>query len=196
MFAGRTLGMAVSAVAVIALLAGCSSEDVRAAAKDQKGPKIAPDFALKDSNGATVHLSDYRGKVVLLNFWATWCGPCKLEIPWFMQFEQELKDRGFAVLGVSLDDDGWEAVKPYIEQRKINYRIMLGNDTVADQYGGVDALPTTFLIDRSGRIAAKHQGLVSKNEYHDEILHLLDSSNRAARVGVGRPALLVAPRAE
>lgn len=195
MSSGRIRGI-VCAAAAIALLAGCSSEDVRAADKVQKNRKVAPDFALKDANGATVHLSDYRGKVVLLNFWATWCGPCKLEIPWFIEFERELKDRGFAVLGVSLDDDGWKSVKPYIEQRKVNYRIMLGNDAIADQYGGVDALPTTFLIDREGRIAAKHQGLVSKNEYHNEIVQLLDGSNRTASAPARRDGLHGAPRAD
>jgi peroxiredoxin len=192
----KAFGLALWAAATIALLTGCSSEDVRAAVKDQKGRKAAPDFALKDANGTTVRLSDYRGKVVLLNFWATWCGPCKLEIPWFMEFEQEFKDRGFAVLGVSMDDDGWDAVKPYIAQRKVNYRIVLGNDAVADQYEGVEALPTTFLIDREGRIAAKHQGLVSKNEYRNEILHLLDSSTRAANPADQRAALRHASGAE
>ena len=71
---------------------------------------VAPDFTLKDSYGATVHLSDYRGKVVLLDFWATWCTPCQIEIPWFMDFEQRLKGEGFAVVGVSMDEDGWDVV--------------------------------------------------------------------------------------
>lgn len=192
---GRIRITAACAAALLAT-AACSSEKVRAAVKAEKDRKPAADFTLKDVNGRTVRLSDYRGKVVLLNFWATWCGPCKIEIPWFMQFEQELKDRGFAVLGVAMDDEGWDAVKPYIEQHKINYRIVLGNDSVADTYGGVDALPTTFLIDRDGRIAAKHQGLVSRSEYQNEILHLLDSSKSAAGRRMGVPALLVPVRAD
>ena len=110
-------------------ITGCSyfpMKKVDAAVKAEKERKPAPEFALKDATGKTVKLSDYRGKVVLLNFWATWCGPCKIEIPWFMDFEQTYKDKNFAVLGISLDEDGWDAVKPFIEQKKINYRVVIG----------------------------------------------------------------------
>ena len=166
------------AVVCAALVASCNGpSSVRAAVKPEKDRKAAPDFTLKDSNGAAVKLSDYLGKVVLLNFWATWCGPCKIEIPWFMDFEQTYKDRKFAVLGVSMDDDGWESVKPYIADHKINYRIMIGNDELGDLYGGVDSLPTTFLIDREGRVAAIHVGLVSKSSYEDDIQRLLSDSS-------------------
>src|SRR5579864_6880362 len=130
-----------AAVVVCAFLAGCSKAPKTAAAASDR--KVAPDFALKDASGNTVHLSDYKGKVVLLDFWATWCGPCKIEIPWFMEFEQQLKSRGFAVLGVSMDEGGWDEVKPYIQERKINYRILMGTDVVGQAYGGVDSLPTT-----------------------------------------------------
>lgn len=167
------LGAAILCV----FLAGCSREASVARASDvklDKDRKTAPDFTLKDSSGTTVRLSDYKGKVVLLDFWATWCGPCKIEIPWFMEFEQQYRGRGFAVLGVSMDEGGWDDVKPYIEQRKINYRILMGTDAVGQAYGGVDSLPTTFLIDRSGRIATVHVGLEKgKNEIRDEIDHLL-----------------------
>ncbi len=137
------------------------------------GRSVAPDFTLNDSKGQPVRLADYRGKVVLLNFWATWCGPCKVEIPWFMEFEKSYRDRGFAVLGVSMDDDGWQAVKPYLAALKVNYRIALGNDRVSELYGGIDSLPTTVLIDREGRIASVHLGLVSKSEYATEIQQML-----------------------
>src|SRR5271169_7059676 len=135
------------------LLTGCSSPwatSTTAAPASER--KSAPDFTLPDANGASVKLSDYKGKVVLLNFWATWCGPCKIEIPWFMDFEKTYKDKNFAVLGVSLDEDGWESVKPYIEQKKINYRVVIGTEQVAQLYGEVDSLPTSFMIDREGRI--------------------------------------------
>ncbi len=115
--------------------------------KAEKDRKPAPEFALKDADGKTVHLADYKGKVVLLDFWATWCAPCKIEIPWFMEFEQQLKDRGFAVVGVSMDEDGWGVVKPYLQEMKINYRILMGNEQVGSIYGGVDSLPD-YVFDR------------------------------------------------
>ena len=118
-----------------------------------------------DANGSRVKLSDYKGKVVLLNFWATWCGPCKIEIPWFIEFGKAYNSRGFAVLGVALDKGGWKAVKPFVTQKGMNYPVVVGNDSVAELYGGIDSLPTTFLIDRDGGIASTHVGLVSKSEY-------------------------------
>jgi len=173
------------------VLVGCSRAPTTAKAADVKAEnerRTAPDFTLKDSGGATVHLADYKGKVVLLDFWATWCGPCKIEIPWFMEFEQQYKDRGFAVLGVSMDEGGWDDVKPYIDQHKINYRILMGTDVVGQAYGGVDSLPTTFLIDRSGKIAVKHEGIEKgKNEIRDEINSLLQGEQST------RSSLFVTP---
>jgi cytochrome c biogenesis protein CcmG/thiol:disulfide interchange protein DsbE len=134
--------------------------------------KMAPDFVLDDASGKPVRLSDFRGKVVLLNFWATWCAPCRIEIPWFIEFEKAEQSRGFATLGVSLDEDGWDAIRPYIEQHKINYRVMAGNNDVAQLYGAA-SLPTTFIIDKSGRIAATHVGLCSKGEYEADIKAVL-----------------------
>lgn len=161
--------------------AGFEPRSVKAAVKPENDRKTAPEFALKDSNGQTVHLADYKGKVVLLDFWATWCGPCKIEIPWFIEFEQQFKDRGFAVLGVSMDEDGWEAVKPYMDDLKINYRILLGNEQVSDIYGGVESLPTTLLIDRQGKIASIHIGLSQgKEEFRNDIDRLLGSSSAAS----------------
>jgi peroxiredoxin len=173
-----------SAAIVCVFLTGCSSapQTAKAASGKSDGRKEAPDFTLQDANGATVRLSDYKGKVVLLDFWATWCGPCKVEIPWFIEFEQQYKDRGFAVLGVSMDEGGWDPIKDYITKEKINYRILLGNDPVGEAYGGVDSLPTTFLIDRDGRIAAKHEGIEpsnGKDEIRDEIIRLLEAKRSA-----------------
>ena len=142
--------------------------------------KIAPDFTLKDAEGRSVRLSDYRGKVVLLDFWATWCGPCEMEIPWFVDLQRRDKDRGFAVLGVSMDDDGWTSVAPFSSRLGVNYRIVMGNDETAQSYGGVDALPTTFLIDREGRIAAVHVGLADRKDIEDGVEELLRGQAPAA----------------
>jgi peroxiredoxin len=140
---------------------------------DASKAQPAPDFTVNDSTGATLRLSDYRGKVVLLNFWATWCGPCKTEIPWFVEFERTHRDRGFAVIGISMDDDGWRSVRPYLEAHKINYPVAVDDGTVAPKYGGVDSLPESLLIDRQGRLAARHIGLVTKSVYENEIAALL-----------------------
>ncbi|GAB4368799.1 MAG: hypothetical protein OHK0021_11890 [Bryobacter sp.] len=151
---------------------GGSTADA-ASVRPEKSRKTAPAFSLKDSEGKTVTLKDYQGKVVLLNFWATWCGPCKIEIPWFVEFEQKYKDKGFAVVGVAMDEEGWEIVKPYITDKKVNYRVLLGDDAMAQLYGGVDSLPTSFLIDKQGKVGAVHVGLVSKSEYEKDIHALL-----------------------
>ena len=154
--------------------------------------KPAPEFSLKDADGKTVHLEEYKGKVVLLDFFATWCGPCKLEIPWFMEMERAHKDKGFSVLGVSMDDEGWEVVKPFLAELGVNYRVVIGNDATAQIYGGVDALPTTFLIDRNGKIAAIHIGLASKKDFEDGIEQLLQDpvetiKDKAATGGLVQP---------
>src|SRR5215472_10820174 len=168
-------GTAMLAISLIQFQ-GCSSSYVRAATvKPDKERKPAPDFALKDADGKTVRLSDYKGKVVLLDFFATWCGPCKIEIPWFKEFERKNKDRGFSVLGVSMDDEGWEVVKPFLQDLGVNYRVVIGNDMTAQSYGGVDALPTAFLIDRAGRIAAVHVGLAGRKDFENGIEKLLDT---------------------
>ena len=171
--------------------AGCAKKSKRTSSKP------APDFSLKDANGETVHLADYRGKVVLLDFWATWCGPCKIEIPWFIDFEKQFKNQGFEVVGVSMDEDGWSAIKPYVQNMKMNYRVLLGNDAVSTAYGGLDSLPTTLLIDRDGGIASYHVGVsMGKEEFKNAIVKLLDTPSVSAPVAPrGVLALLARPGA-
>jgi cytochrome c biogenesis protein CcmG/thiol:disulfide interchange protein DsbE len=187
---------AIGILVLSALLAGGCSSSVRvqrAAVKPDKDRPAAPDFTLKDASGKPVSLSDYRGQVVLLDFWATWCEPCAMEIPWFMDLQRKEKDHGLVVLGVSMDDDGWDAVKPFVAKMGMNYRIVMGNDRTAQLYGGIDALPTTFLIDRKGRIAAVHVGLADRRDFVDGVEQLLQnpqggSGSRVTQLEVPQPA--------
>jgi peroxiredoxin len=176
------------------LLCGCSAGPGTAKAasvKPDNERREAPDFSLKDADGKTVQLASYKGKVVLLNFWATWCGPCRLEIPWFMDMQRQKRDKGFEVLGVAMDDEGWEAVKPFLAELKVNYRVVIGDNSTAEKYGGVDALPTTFLIDRVGKIASIHVGLVARKDYEDDVSELLQAPAGGI---VSQPGLFVVPR--
>jgi len=176
--------VAAASAALAFLLASCSrpSSAPTGELKSEGQRKPAPNFSLKDADGNAVNLADYRGKVVLVNFWATWCGPCEAEIPWFIEFEKKYKDRGFAVLGVSMDDDGWKSVRPYVASHKINYRVVIGSEVVSQQFGEIDSLPTSFMLDRQGRIASNHVGLVDKVDYQNEIVKLLqDPRNSAVR---------------
>ena len=136
--------------------------------------KPAPLFALADVHGNTVNLAEMRGKVVIVNFWATWCAPCEAEIPWFTEFHERFHDRGFTVVGVSMDDDGWTSIHPYLQQRGVDYPVVLGDERLADAYGGIESLPSTFLIDKTGRVAFVHVGLVAKTTYENEIMQLID----------------------
>ena len=170
--------LSLALVLAVAGLLGCGgsgggmeSEVVRA--EDVAAPEPAPNFTLKDSEGADVSLADYKGKVVLLNFWATWCGPCKIEMPWFVEFQRKYKDQGFTVLAVSLDEEGWDVVKPFLEEMELNFPVLLGNDEMADEFGGIMALPTTLIIDKEGQIVSRHMGLVERAEYEKDIEGLL-----------------------
>ncbi len=134
----------------------------------------APAFTLPDMSGSDATLSDYTGQVLLLNLWATWCRPCRAEMPWFVAFQDVFAERGFAVLGVSVDEPGWGIVRPFLEQRPVNYRIALA-DTLDRQapFGPITILPTTWLVDRAGRVAAMHVGLVDRSTIELEIRELL-----------------------
>jgi peroxiredoxin len=132
------------------------------------------DFTLPDVDGRSVALSDYAGKVILLDFWATWCGPCKVEIPWFVEFQERYGDAGLQIVGISVDDTP-DKLRPYMESMRMNYTVLqgLGRDDVLDAYGPMLALPTTLLISRDGAICLKHTGLVSKDALESHIRALL-----------------------
>lgn len=134
--------------------------------------QLVPDFALKDIHGNTMKMSDLKGKVVILDFWATWCAPCKIEIPWFQDMYNRYKGQGLEVVGVAMDDEQGD-VKPFVESHGMNYRVLLGNDNVATQFGGIFGLPTTYIIGRDGKIQSKHMGLVSKDTFEQDVKKLL-----------------------
>ncbi len=135
--------------------------------------KIAPDFNLEDSTGALIKLSSYKGRVVLLDFWATWCTGCKHEIPWYMEFQDKYKKSGLSAIGMSLDDDGWKSVKPFLQEHKINYPIVIGDWGDMRKRFGFNSMPATLLIDRDGKVADLHVGMVDKEAFEREIQTLL-----------------------
>ncbi len=132
------------------------------------------DFTLKDIDNKPVNLATLKGKVVLLDFWATWCGPCKVEIPWFIEFQQKYGDKGLKVVGVSVDDTVAK-LKPYVAQMKMNYLVLQGldHDDIQDAYGPLFGIPVTVVISRDGKVCAKHTGLNSKDAFENEIKSLL-----------------------
>lgn len=132
----------------------------------------APEFSLTDLAGQKLDLHDYEGKVVLLDFWATWCGPCRIEIPEFEDLQNRYRDQGFAVIGISMDDSV-PPVKDFYQQFKMNYPVAIGDSKLAELYGGIFGLPTTMVIGRDGRIYAKHVGLTDISVFEGEIKELL-----------------------
>jgi thiol-disulfide isomerase/thioredoxin len=131
-------------------------------------------FALKDMNGKEVKLSSFKGKVILLDFWATWCEPCKIEIPWFEEFQTKYAARGFQAVGISVDDTAAK-LKPYVAKYKMNYPALVGldRDDVQNAYGPLWGIPVTAIISRDGKICAKHAGISSKQNFEKEIEALL-----------------------
>jgi peroxiredoxin len=131
-----------------------------------------PDFTLPDSNGTPIKLSEYKGKVVLLDFWATWCTGCKVEIPWYMEFAKKYEQNGLAVIGVSMDQEGWTVVKPFMREKQMNYPVVLGDDALAKRFD-LTSMPLTLLIDREGKIALSHAGVVDKAAFESKLRALL-----------------------
>jgi thiol-disulfide isomerase/thioredoxin len=142
--------------------------------------KSAPAVTFKDLDGKDVTLAQYKGTVVLVDFWATWCEPCYVEIPWLIEMQQKYGAKGFTVLGVSMDEEGKSAVAPFLAKERfnvngqklpMNYPIVLGSDEIADKFGGLLGYPTGFLVTRDGKVVKKFQGLTS----YDEIAKAIES---------------------
>jgi len=129
----------------------------------------APDFTLTDLDGQKVSLSDFKGKVIIVDFWATWCGPCKMEIPSFIQLQDDYKD-DVVILGVSLDQGGPKVVVPFAKKMNINYPIVYGDGSVVQAYGGIRGIPTTFVIDRDFNIQRKYVGYTDHKVFEKDIL--------------------------
>jgi len=143
---------------------------------------MAPPFSLTDLNGRKLELADHKGKVVLLDFWATWCGPCRIEIPGFVRLQERYRDQGLVVIGISLDDSP-EPVREFYREFRMNYAVAMGNDRVTELYGGIIGLPTNFLIGRDGRIYSRHIGATDVSAFEEEIKELLAASGSEGATG-------------
>ncbi len=135
----------------------------------------APNFELATLDGKVVKLSDYRGKAVLLNFWATWCSPCKVEMPWFVDLQNKYGNDGLVILGVAMDDSDTPAIAKFANKMGVNYPVLLGTNEVSEEYGNVEFLPTSFYIDREGKIVGKGTGLLGRNEIEENVQKALAS---------------------
>lgn len=159
--------------------------------KNPLANKQAPAFTLRDTTGKKVSLSDYKGKAVVVDFWATWCAPCKIEIPWLEKLRDQYASQGLEVLGISEDDLDQDDQKALLKEKKeitdsamklgINYPVLFDEKKVAEPYGGVDALPTTFYVDRSGKVVAATIGLVDRDEIEANIKRALGSGEQAQK---------------
>ena len=174
-------------IAVVAVIAATYLAD-RATRQPRKGvlkvatansaPRPAPDVTLKDLDGKDLSLSQYKGKVVLVNFWATWCEPCQVEIPWLIEMQQKYAAKGFTVLGIAMDEEGASVVTPWVQKERfdvngsksqMNYPIVIGNDAAADKFGGLLGYPTSVLVSRDGTIIKRITGLISYDEISKSI---------------------------
>ncbi len=176
-------------------LANAAQGELAAAAGDPQSAltpligKPAPQFSLQDLHGNKVSLADYKGKAVLINFWATWCGPCKVETPWLVDLRNQYAGKGFEILGISAegddlapnDKDGWArdktAIADFVQRMHMPYPVLIDGDSLAKPYGGLDAMPTSFFVDRSGKIVAATMGITSKDDIEANIQKALNSSS-------------------
>jgi thiol-disulfide isomerase/thioredoxin len=145
----------ISIIAVVFLVVGGNAQS----SKRQK----APNFSLSTQNGKMIELAKLKGKVVLVNFWATWCPPCRAEIPDFIDVYNTYKSKGFEIVGIALDEEGWDKVAPFMKEAKINYPIVLGSRDIIQAYGGIEGIPTTFMVDKDGYIVGQQVGTLTKS---------------------------------
>ena len=159
----------LSVVAFLAATLSPGYSEANAAGKEG----TAPDWSLKDLNGKEISFSQLKGKVVIVDFWATWCPPCRAEIPGFVELYKKYEKDGLVIVGMSLDEKGASVVKPFVKKQKMNYPVVLADDKIADAFGGVKSIPSTFIINRKGQIVQQHVGFADKKEFEKEIKALL-----------------------
>lgn len=165
--------VAVAGLVVAGFLFGCARSEPPAANVADQATVLSPSWTLNDVEGRPVASEQFRGKVVILDFWATWCPPCRQEIPGFVALQKQYGEKGLVVIGVSLDQQGPGVVKAFMQQFGMNYPVVMGDQAVVDAFGGVEGIPTTFVIDRAGNIVAKHVGYADQQTFEIAIQRLL-----------------------
>lgn len=175
------VAMAVTAMLVFGYHMSRPDKDPSAASVGAMKGKSAPDFELKSLEGKTVKLSDFHGKAVLLNFWATYCGPCKVEMPWLVELQKEYGPEGLQIIGVAMDDASQEDIAKFAKDMGVNYPILVGKESVGDSYGGIQFLPATFYISRDGKFIDRVFGLKGRGEIEDEVKRALSQGSERAQ---------------
>lgn len=163
----------LAAILFAICLLGGGSNSLAADTNQMETAKLAPGWELTDLDGKLVHSTDFKDEAVVLDFWATWCPPCRAEIPGFIALQEKYAARGLTVIGVSVDEAGLKTVKAFAQKNGINYPVVLTDNKIVEAYGGIDGLPTTFIIDRSGHIVKQHLGFTEQSEIENEIKPLL-----------------------
>ena len=168
--------MALALVAFLAIITSLAwSSPLQKASQVAADQSIAtPGWQLKDVNDKTIRSADFKGKVVIMDFWATWCAPCRMEIPGFIALQKKYAQQGLVIVGASVDEGGASMVRQFMEKLGMNYPVVLADEKMQDQFGGIEVVPTTFVIDREGHIVKKYFGLTDESEFEQEIKPLLN----------------------